>query len=335
MLEDAIMRPSAIGLMLTLALVIFTAPLTPQAQHAAHVSRLGLLMPGSASGYVSRLEAFRHGLRDLGYVEGQNLILESRYTEGRFERLPELAAELVQLPVDVLVTAGSQPVQVLQHATRTIPIVGVALADPVETGFAVSLARPGGNITGLAFQNADLSTKRLALLKEVMPGITRVAILWDSHNPASAHAVRVTEEAGQSLGLQMHRVEVRGPDDFASALAAATQEGAQALIQVGSPLFNTHRQTLLDLVATHRLPATCEQRAFVAEGCLMAYGPSFSAMWYRAATYVDKILKGAKPADLPLEQPMQFELVINLKTAETLGLSILPSILFQADEVIR
>jgi putative ABC transport system substrate-binding protein len=326
---------STIGRIVMFILSLLTVPLTSQAQQTAHVPRLGLLMLGSASEFVSGIDAFRQGLRDLGYVEGQNIMLESRYAEGRFERLPDLAAELIHLKVDVLVTSGSQPVQVLQHATSTIPIVGVILADPIGTGFATSFARPGGNITGLAFQNTDLSTKRLELLKEAVPGVTRIAVLWDVHNPASASAVRATQKAAQSLGVQLHLLEVQGPEDFDSAFDAAHQGRAQALLQVGSPLFSTHSKTFLDLVAKSRLPATCESRVFVVAGCLMAYGPSFAEMWRRAATYVDKILKGAKPADLPMEQPMKFELVINLTTARAEGLTIPPTLLFQANEVIR
>jgi putative ABC transport system substrate-binding protein len=332
------MRLKTVRLVVMLALVILTAPLIAEAQPSANLPRIGILLTGApppAPDHSMSLGAFRQGLRDLGYVEGQNIILEFRYAEGRFERLPGLTAELVHLKVDILVAGGSQPVQVLKQSTSTIPIVGVALADPVGTGFSTSFARSGGNITGLAFQNADLSTKRLELLKEAVPGVTRVAVLWDTHNPASASAVRATEEAAQSLGLQLHLLEVQGPHDFDSAFDAAQKGRAQALLQVGSPLFNTHKKTLLDLVGQSRLPASCEQRAFVVDGCLMAYGPSFTQMWRRAATYVDKILKGAKPADLPIEQPMKFELVINLKTAKTLGLTIPPSILFQADEVIR
>jgi putative ABC transport system substrate-binding protein len=326
---------STIGRIITLILSLLTVPITSQAQQTAHVPRLGLLMLGSASEFVSSIDAFRQGLRDLGYVEGQNIMLESRYAEGRFERLPDLAAELIHLKVDVLVTSGSQPVQVLQHATSIIPIVGVILADPIGTGFAASFARPGGNITGLAFQNTDLSTKRLELLKEAVPWVTRIAVLWDVHNPASASAVRATQEAAQSLGVQLHLLEVHGPEDFDSAFDAAYKGRAQALLQVGSPLFSTHSKTLLDLVAKSRLPATCETRVFVVEGCLMAYSPSFADMWRRAATYVDKILKGAKPADLPIEQPVKFELVLNLKTAKALGITMPPSLLLLADEVIQ
>jgi putative ABC transport system substrate-binding protein len=315
---------------------ILCVALAAEAQQATKVYRIGRLSTGSPlPEFDSSLEAFRQGLRDLGYVEGQNLLIEDRYAQGRFERLPDLAAELVRLKVDVLVTGGSQPVQMLKQATSTIPIVGVVLADPVGTGFAASFARPGGNITGLAFQNADLSTKRLELLKETVPGVTRVAVLWDIHNPASASAVRATEEAARSLGLQLHLLEVQGPHDFDSAFEAAHKGRAQALLQVGSPLFATHKKTIVDLVAKSRLPTSCEQRVFVVEGCLMAYRPSFADMWRRAATYVDKILKGAKPADLPMEQPMKFELVLNLKTAKALGLTLPPSILFQADEVLQ
>ena len=209
------------------------------------------------------------------------------------------------------------------------------LADPIGTGFASSFAWPGGNITGLAFQNTDLSTKRLELLKEAVPRVTRIAVLWDIHNPASASAVRAMEEPARSLGLQLHLLEVQGPKDFGSAFDAAQKGRAQALFQMGSPLFNTHRKTMVDLVAKSRLPTSCEQRVFVVEGCLMAYGPSFADMWRRAATYVDKLLQGASPADLPIEQPTKFELVINLKTAKALGLTIPPTVLFQATEVVQ
>jgi putative tryptophan/tyrosine transport system substrate-binding protein len=280
-------------------------------------------------------EAFQQSLRDLGYIEGQSMAVEYRFAEGQYERLPALAANLVQLPVDILVTSGTPATQAAKHVTSTIPIVGVALADPLGTGFAASFARPGGNITGLAFQNADLSTKRLELLTEAVPGVTRVAVLWDSHFPASPSAVRAVEEAARALGVQIHLLEVQGPEDFARVVAAATRERAQALFQVASPLFSTHSETFIDLVAKSRLPVTCETRPFAVAGGLMAYGPSFPDMYRRAAYYVDRILKGAKPADLPVEQPMKFELVINLKTAQALGLTIPPSILFQADEVIQ
>jgi ABC-type uncharacterized transport system substrate-binding protein len=335
MLKDSTMRLRAIPLIVIVALTILAVPLAAEAQQPTKVHRIGWLGAGSPLSSRAYVEAFQQSLRDLGYIEGQNMAVEYRYAEGKPERLPELAAELVHLTIDVLVTSGSPATQAAQHATSTIPIVGVALADPLGTGFAASFARPGGNITGLAFQNADLSTKRLELLTEAVPGVTRVAVLWDSHFPASPSAVRAAEEAARALGLQVQLLEVQGPDDFARVFAATTRERVQALFQVASSLFATHRETFLDLVAKSRLPVTCETRPFVVAGCLMAYGPSFPDMYRSAAYYVDRILKGAKPADLPVEQPMKFELVINLKTAQALGLTIPPTLLFQADEVIR
>jgi len=325
----------AIALIVILALTILAVLLAAEAQQPTKVHRIGWLSAGSPLSSRAYVEAFQQSLRDLGYIEGQNMAVEYRFAKGQYERLPELAANLVQLPVDILVTSGTPATQAAKQVTSTIPIVGVALADPLGTGFAASFARPGGNITGLAFQNADLSTKRLELLTEAVPGVTRVAVLWDSHFPASPSAVRAAEEAARALGLQVQLLEVQGPDDFARVFAAATRERAQALFQVTSSLFATHREMFIDLVAKSRLPVTCETRPFVVAGCLMAYGPSFPDMYRRAAYYVDRILKGAKPADLPVEQPMKFELVINLKTAQALGLTIPPSILFQADEVIK
>jgi putative ABC transport system substrate-binding protein len=326
---------STLGCLVTLTLSMLVTSLAAEAQQLTKVHRIGWLGAGSPLSSRAYVEAFQQSLRDLGYIEGQNMALEYRYAEGKMERLPELAAELVHLTMDVLVTSGSPATQAAQHVTSTIPIVGVALADPLGTGFAASFARPGGNITGLAFQNADLSTKRLELLTEAVPGVTRVAVLWDSHFPASPSAVRAVEEAARALGVQIHLLEVQGPEDFARVVAAATRERAQALFQVASPLFSTHSETFIDLVAKSRLPATCETRPFVVAGCLMTYGPSFPDMYRRAAYYVDRILKGAKPGDLPIEQPMKFELVINLKTAQALGLTIPPTLLFQADEVIK
>jgi ABC-type uncharacterized transport system substrate-binding protein len=323
------------GCLVTLTLSMLVTSLAAEAQQLTKVHRIGWLGAGSPLSSRAYVEAFQQSLRDLGYIEGQSIALEYRFAEGKLERLPELAAELVHLTMDVLVTSGSPATQAAQRATSTIPIVGVALADPLETGLAASFARPGGNITGLAFQNADLSTKRLELLTEAVPGVTRVAVLWDSHFPASPSAVRAVEEAARALGVQIHLLEVQGPEDFVRVVAAATRERAQALLQVGSPLFATHRETFIDFVAKSRLPATCETRPFVVAGCLMTYGPSFPDMYRRAAYYVDRILKGAKPGDLPIEQPMKFELVINLKTAQALGLTIPPTLLFQADEVIK
>jgi putative ABC transport system substrate-binding protein len=317
----------------TLMLSLLTAPLASQAQPATHVPRLGLLMPGSASGYASRLEAFRHGLRDLGYVEGHTITLEYRFADGQADRLPALVAELVRLPVDVLVVDGTVALRPAQHATTSIPIVMVA-GDPVGAGFVASLAHPGGNITGLSIMIPDLSGKRLEFLKEAVPALSRVAVLRHRDAPVAPY-VTETQAAAQALGLQLHVLEVRRPDEFAQAFAAMTSEHADALVVVPSGLFFSHRSQLAALALQHRLPAMFLEREFVEVGGLMAYGPSMADLSRRAATYVHKILKGAKPADLPVEQPTKFELIINLKTAKELGLTIPPTVLFQADEVMK
>jgi putative ABC transport system substrate-binding protein len=332
------MRLSIIGLILTLALTIFTAPLTAEAQQATHVYRIGLLsglFPSSAPN--SRVEAFRQGLRELGYVEGQNLVIESRYAEGRAERLPDLAAELVRLPVDVIVAAAIEPIRAAQHATRTIPIVMSASPDPVGNGFVDSLARPGGNITGLATLAEELPGKRLELLKEMVPSSARIAVLANPADPTYAPKMHNLMGAAQALGLQLHIVEVRHADELDTAFAALTQERADALLVVedGVVISSSLSGRIVDLAATRRLPAMYSGKFFVEAGGLMSYGASTPDIWRRAATYVDKILKGTKPADLPIEQPIKFEFVINLKTAQALGLTIPPTLLFQADAVIR
>jgi putative tryptophan/tyrosine transport system substrate-binding protein len=261
--------------------------------------------------------------------------IEYRYAEENLERLPALAAELVHLPVDVLVTWTTPAIQAAQQATTTIPIVMAASGDPIRTGFVASLARPDGNITGLTILSAELSAKRLELLTQLVPGLSRVAVLWTPANPAIALEWQATQEAARRLGLQVQSLEIRGPDDFARAFAAATQEHAQALYQTTDALFAMHRAQILDFAARSRLPTSFHSRPYVEAGGLMAYGVNLSDLFHRAATYVDKILRGMKPADLPVEQPSKFEFVINLKTAEALGLTIPPHILFQADEVIR
>jgi putative ABC transport system substrate-binding protein len=323
----------AVGGIVTLILSLLTAPLTSQAQHAAKVPRLGLLMPGSASGYASRLEVFRHGLRDLGYVEGRNITLEYRFAEGQADRLPALVAELVRLPVDVLVVDGTVAIRPAQHATTTIPIVMVA-GDPVGAGLVASRARPGGNITGLSMMIPDLSGKRLEILKEAVPHLSRVAALWHRDAPVGPY-VKETQAAAQALGLQLQSLAVRSPDEFDQAFAAMTSEHADALVLIPSGLFFSHRRQLAELAVQHRLPVMFLEREFVDAGGLMAYGPSLSDLSRRAATYVHKILQGAKPADLPVEQPMKFELIINLKTAKALGMTMPPSLLLLADEVIQ
>jgi putative ABC transport system substrate-binding protein len=290
-------------------------------------------MPGSASGYASRLEAFRHGLRDLGYVEGRTITLEYRFAEGQADRLPALAEELVQLPVDVLVVDGTIAIRPAQHATTTIPIVMVA-ADPVGAGLVASLARPGGNSTGLSMMIPDLSGKRLEFLKEVVPHLSHVAALWHHDAPVGPY-LKETQAAAQALRLQLHALAVRSPDEFDQAFAAMTSAHADALVLMPSGLFFSHHTQLAALAVQHRLPAMFMEREFVEAGGLMAYGPSLADLSRRAATYVHQILQGAKPADLPVEQPTKFELVINLKTAKELGLTIPPTVLFQADEVMK
>jgi putative ABC transport system substrate-binding protein len=273
-------------------------------------------------------------LRERGYVEGKNISMEYRWGEGKLERFPGLAAELVKLKVDVIVTSGPQAVRAVQHATTTIPIVMAVIQDPVELGFVTSLARPGGNITGLSFQDSELVTRRLQLLKEVIPDVIRVGVLW---NPTGGDrtTLKAAEAAATSLGLNVQILNVRVAEDLVGAFEAAKQKRAQALVQIASPLFAAHRKTILDLSAKSRLPTTCQERTFVVDGCLMAYGPSFPDMFRRAAYYVDRILQGAKPGNLPVEQSTTFELVINLKTAKALGLTIPQSLLQRANEVIQ
>ena len=316
---------------LLLALVIFAAPLTAMAQSPAHVPRIGYLKAGM--GGTGTFEAFQQGLRDLGWVEGQTIVIEYRSAEGQGERLPELAAEFVRLQVGVIVTSGPQPIQVVTHATTTIPIVMAISPDPVEAGRVASLARPGGNLTGLSVMAAEFQGKRLELLTEAVPGITRVAVLW---NAASLDARwRAMEASAQALGLALQSLAVRGPDDFDRAFDAALREGADALYAMSDPLIGGHTPRIVAFAARHRLPTAFEHREDAAAGGLMAYGPSLHAMFRRAATYVDKILKGAKPGELPIERPPRFELVLNLKTAQALGLTMPPSVLFQATEVLR
>src|SRR5262249_8552296 len=260
-----------------------TAPLTSQAQPAVHVPRLGLLMPGSASGYASRLEAFRHGLRDLGYVEGRTITLEYRFAEGQADRLPALAADVVGVPVDVLVVDGTIAIRPAQHATTTIPIVMVA-ADPVGAGLVASLARPGGNSTGLSMMSPDLSGKRLEILKEAVPHLSRVAALWHRDAPVDAY-LKETQAAAQALGLQLQALAVRSPDEFDQAFTEMTGAHADVLVLIPSALFFSHRTRLAALAVQHRLPAMFLEREFVEAGGLMAYGPSLADLSRRAATY--------------------------------------------------
>jgi len=300
------------------------------AQQEKRVPRIGFLASGSPSSFSSQTEAFRQGLRELGYVEGQNIGIEYRYAEGKTDRFADLATELVRLKVDVIVTASTPGVLAAKKTSSTIPIVFGAINDPVASGLVASLARPGGNITGLTNLSPDLGGKRLELLKESFPKVTRVAHLWNPDSPGSD-----MQAPAHTLGLQLQSLEVRSSNDFERAFEAALKERAHALITSPNPLINTHHKRIVDFATNSRLPAIYARREFVESGGLMSYAPDLNANFRRAAIFVDKILKGAKPADLPVEQPTKFEFVINLKTAKQIGLTIPPNVLARADRVIR
>ena len=305
------------------------------AQQPGKVPRIGILPPGPISERVHLWEAFRQGLRKLGYVEGQNIILVFPSGEVKPERLPHLAAELVSLKVDVIVAAAIVAVQAAKGATKTIPIVMPVASDAVETGLVASLARPGGNITGLTLISSQLSGKRLELLKEVVPRLSRLAVLSNPTSAAVPPQMRETEVTARALGVQLQPLEVRGPDDFERVFQAATKERAGALITLDDALLFTQRTRIVKLAAKSRLPAIYGFREFVDAGGLMSYAANTSDMYRRAAAFVDKILKGAKPADLPVEQPTKFEFVINLKAAKQIGLTIPPNVLTRGDKVIK
>src|SRR5262249_2620025 len=319
---------------------VFIGPLIAETQ-AGEIPRGGMLFLGSASAQGVRAPLIRDELRELGYVEGQTVMFDVRWADGRLDRVSELATELVRADVDLIVTSGSQLVQFIRPIAGNIPIVVGVMSDPVSAGFAASFARPGGDITGLAFQDSDLSTKRLQLLTEVVPGLSRIALLFDPRGPDettrkfAAGILRDTETAARALGLSVHVLRVGRVSDFDNAFSSAKRVRAQAVLQISSPLFAAYRQALVDLATKLQLPVACETSEFVVLGCLLSYGPSFDDMFRRAATYVDKILKGARPGDLPIEQPTKFELVINLKTAKALGLTIPQTLLLQADRVIE
>ncbi len=312
-----------------LTLGTLAAPCAAEAQPPERGVRVGLVAPGSRDDDV---QSFLAGMRDLGYIEGRNLVLEYRRAESKTERLPDLLAELVRLKVDVIVTGGTPAVLAAKRATTRIPIVIGAMGDPVASGVVASLARPGGNITGLSLALGEgFAGKYLELLREVVPKASRIAVL----RPAAASTVQDMERAARSLDVRLQFVEVDQPGQLDRAFAAMTAQHAAALVVTPNPFNSTHSDRILSLAAKHRLPAIYGLRMFVDAGGLMAYGPSLSESWRRAATYVDKILKGAKPADLPVEQPTKFELVINLKTAKALGLTIPQSVLGRADHVIE
>jgi putative tryptophan/tyrosine transport system substrate-binding protein len=317
--------------------VLLAAPLDTEAQQAAKVPRIGFLA-GNLAAIPHLREAFLQGLRDLGYVEGRNVVIEYRDAEGKLERLPALAVELVALKVDVIVASGTLAALGAKRATRTLPIVFSPAADPVTSGLVTSLARPGGNVTGLSAFHSELVGKWLEQLKQAVPAVSRVAILWQPGGfgeRTEKDILRRAEVAGRELGVRLQFVQARGPADFERAFLDMTRARAGALTVLTSNMFVTERRRLVDLAAKNRLPAMYPWREAVDAGGLMAYGPNLADLYRRAATYVDKIFKGAKPADLPVEQPTKFELVINLKTAKALGLTIPQSLLQRADEIIQ
>jgi ABC-type uncharacterized transport system substrate-binding protein len=312
----------------------FTATLAVEAQPQGKVPRIGILTPASEAS-TPLWEAFRHGLRDLGYVEGKTILLEYRFAAGKNEWLPELAAELVRLKVDIIVADGGVATRAVKAATETIPIVMTSVGDPVRRGLVASLAQPGGNVTGLSVMSSELSGKRLELLKETLPHVSRVAVLWNAGNLNRLDQLPEIEGTARVAGIQLSPLEIRHPDELDSVFATMIRQGTEALITLTDATLWNHRQRVVELAAQHQLPAMFPEREFAEAGGLMAYGPSVPDNFRQAATYVDKILKGAQPANLPVEQPVKFELVINLKAAKALGLTIPPSILFQATEVIR
>jgi len=306
-----------------------------QAQQPKKVPRIGFLSTVSPSTLSSRVDSFRQGLRELGYVEGKNIVIEWRYGDGKLDRLPALAAELVRLKVDVIVTAAPPVTRAAKQATVTIPIVMAFDDDPVGSGFVASLNRPGGNITGLSTQSPEISGKQLEFLREIVPKLSRVGVLGDVTRPGVPQALREINVVAEAFRVQVQYLEVRGPKDIETAFRAATKERADALIVLGSPVLRSQQKQVVDLAVKSGLPATYSVPEFVEDGGLMTYGVNINDLYRRAATYVDKILKGAKPADLPVEQPTKFEFVVNLKAAKQIGLTIPPNVLARADKVIK
>jgi ABC-type uncharacterized transport system substrate-binding protein len=318
---------------LTLCAMLFALCASAEAQQPKKVSRIGYLGSVSSS---PRVATFRQGLRELGYVEGKNIIIEWQHHEGKVDRLPTLAAELVRLKVDIIITAGAPAARAAKEATSTIPIVMTQIGDPVGSGFVASLARPGGNITGLSILAPELSGKRLELLKEIVPNLSRVAVFGTSTSPDNAQSLKEAELAAKALKVQLQYLDIRDPKDFETAFQAATKGRAQGVLMMVLGTFAGSRQKeTVGLAVKHQLPVMYTGQASVEAGGLMSYGVNNSDLDRRAATYVDKILKGAKPAELPVEQPTKFEFVINLNAAKQIGLTIPPNVLVRADKVIR
>jgi putative tryptophan/tyrosine transport system substrate-binding protein len=312
-------------------------PLPARAQQVEKVARIGYLSPGSASpGPLAHHDEFQRGLRELGYVEGRNIVIEYRFADGKFDRLPALAAELVQLNVEVLVSVVTQASLAAKNATRTIPIVIVSVGDPVGAGLVASLARPGANVTGNSGMTTEVIGKGLGLFKQTVPNVSPMAVLWNPDNVVyQGQILQETEVAARTLGIQLQMFGARGADEFDRTFAAITSAHATSLLVLPDPVFSAHTARIAAFADKSRLPAMYGLREHATAGGLMAYGPNYADLYRRAASYVDKILKGAKPADLPVEQPTKFEFVINLKTATTLGLTIPPGVLAIADEVIE
>ena len=314
---------------------VLSAPLAAQAQQAKKVPRIGLLGGGSAAAIARRIDAFRQGLRELGYVEGKTIVIEQMWADGKLDRLPTLAAELVRRQVDVIVLAGPTVTRVCKETNITTPIVMAFDDDPVGSGFIASLARPGGNITGLSSLSPGLSAKQLELLKEIIPRLSRVAVLGSLTHPGTAQSLEEMQAAARTFNVQLRYLDVVDPKSIDTAFAAAHKESVAAVLVLTSVVTTTQRESIIRLAVQNRLPAIYFTADWVEAGGLLAYGASFNDLFRRAATYVDKILKGANPADLPVEQPTKFELVINLKTAKALGLTIPPAVLARADQVIE
>jgi putative ABC transport system substrate-binding protein len=319
----------------TITLIILAAAFTADAQQPMKIFRIGYLTATSLSAIADRTEAFRQGLREFGYVEGKNIVIEQRHAEGKLERLPALAGELVRLNVDVIVSAGPADTRAAKELTSTIPIVMAQDSDPVGNGFIASLARPGGNITGLATLAPEISGKRLQLLKETVSKLSRVAVFGRSTRPGNASALREVEVAAKKLGVRLQYLDVEGPKDVATAFQAATEGRADAVLVLEAPVFINQRTQIAELAVKSGFPAIYSRSENVEAGGLMSYGVSITDLFRRAATYVEKILKGTKPADLPVEQPTKFEFMINLKAAKQIGLTIPPSVLARADKVIK
>src|SRR5215470_582215 len=322
-------------LRLPLCALLLALGVPVEAQQPKKIVRVGYLAAVSAAADAPRLEAFRQGLHELGYREGENLLIEFRHEGGGFGRLPELAAELVGQKLDVLVAVTTNAAQAAKKATTTIPIVFMGVTDPVTTGLVDSLAQPGGNITGITNMAAILTSKRLELFKETLPQVSHVAVLWDPHAPGSVPQWQASQQPAQELGLHLYSMEVSKVEHYEAAFTAAVEARNTALWVTLNPLANSNQKKIADLALTHGLPSLCARADYAENGCLMAYGPGYSIEGKDGARYVDKILKGAKPADIPVEQPLKFELIINLHTAHQLGLSIPQMVLFQADKIIR